>query len=167
VVRVMRHIERNLGHLRRLEAITKASRVHLSQLNERRLLEAIRDYLATAKHKPPWYRDIRLATPAEDHLGIDLVILTDGLDLFLQVKTSDRGRRVFEDHGRKMWHRGERVPITGVIVVNDHRSDKQIIGEALSVMGRVRKSVLSIGSNFMPRPTRPVADAPPPEVEPE
>lgn len=53
------------------------------------------------KKRPDWLGESRLATREEDEAGIDLVVASDVGALFLQIKSSNGGRRHFERTRRR------------------------------------------------------------------
>lgn len=60
--------------------------------NEQRFFKAIANF----PEKPRWWLDVREKTPEEDQKGIDAVVTTDVGKLFLQIKSSLRGKKKFE-----------------------------------------------------------------------
>ena len=150
MTRPLRHWERGLASLNRIDRILHGSRVHLSKMSEQRLVDLLGEFLKHGVHRPPWLRNARLATTEEDYLGIDVVVGTDKLELFLQVKSSDRFKKMFVNKGYKLWRAGLPVPITGVIIVNDHLEDKKILGSALSELNTLRSIVQIQGGNYLP-----------------
>lgn len=111
-----------------------------SPLSEARLCRLINESVER-KLCPPWIFMARLANPDEDHRGIDLIIDTDKKPLFLQVKTSDvfkrvfnRRRELFQAHGRHCLH-------IGVIIVHDGRRDGEILRDTWHVLQDLRQQV--------------------------
>ena len=64
--------------------------------SEQRVLEACQ-----LPGRPAWMKSARAATRAEDHDGIDVVVESDVGKLFVQVKSSRRGKADFEEKRRR------------------------------------------------------------------
>lgn len=63
--------------------------------------EAVALLAADWKKRPAWLGEVRLATRAEDRAGVDLVAASDVGPLYVQVKSSNDGRRRYELRGRR------------------------------------------------------------------
>jgi hypothetical protein len=64
--------------------------------SERRVLEA-----CNLTARPEWMRSARAATRVEDHDGIDVVVESDIGKLYVQVKSSRRGKAAFVERRRR------------------------------------------------------------------
>lgn len=126
------------------------ARREFGRMREARLVDVLRDFLSNGRHRPPWMQSAELGTDHQDFEGIDVVVKTDVGDLFIQVKSSERFKYLFVAKGRKQWKTGRAVPIVGIVIVNDGRTDRQILREALSEINRVRQIVQLQGSNYLP-----------------
>ncbi len=116
---------------------------------EQRLVKILSQYLEHDTDVPPWLHRIALGTHEQDHQGIDVVATTDVGPLFIQVKSSEIFKRHFEAEHQRHVDRGKRVPILDVIVVNDHLTDAQVLGQTLGILRRLRQQVERHGS-FLP-----------------
>ena len=98
--------------------------------NEQRFFRAIADF----PDKPHWWLGVREKTPEEDQKGIDAVVTADVGKLFLQIKSSLRGKKKFEKKVR-------RSPIA-VIVIQNQGTDEEICQKAIEAISLVRDQIL-------------------------
>lgn len=61
----------------------------------------VAEVLSGLKERWPWVKGWSKATAEQDRKGIDFVVNTDVGDLYLQVKSSESGKRKFKDTPRK------------------------------------------------------------------
>ncbi|MGE5540781.1 MAG: DUF4365 domain-containing protein [Bacillota bacterium] len=81
---------------------------------------------------PGWYYGVRRGTPKEDRQGIDFIAELDVLEVFLQIKSSKRGREEHERQQRK-YRRTEAYNIP-VIIVCDRLSDDIVRTQTLRIL---------------------------------
>ncbi len=98
--------------------------------SEQRVLDA-----CVLAGRPPWMRTARQATPAEDHDGIDVVIESDVGKLYVQVKSSRRGKAAFEKRRR-------RVRAVVVVVAGGDTPDK-LLRKVVGQLAALRAQFLS------------------------
>jgi hypothetical protein len=92
--------------------------------SEKRLLTA-----CLLPGRPEWMRAARRATKQEDHDGIDVVVESDVGKLFIQVKSSRRGKVAFEQRAR-------RARIAVVVVARDDGPEKllrKVVGQLAAI----------------------------------
>ncbi len=97
--------------------------------NERRVFEACQ-----LPSRPKWMQAARRSTRAEDHDGIDLVIESDVGKLYVQVKSSRRGKAEFEQRRRRA-----RVVVV-MAKIND--TPERLLAKVVSALAPVRKAYL-------------------------
>jgi hypothetical protein len=97
--------------------------------NEKRVLDAC---LLAAR--PGWMQAARLATREEDHDGIDVVIESDVGKLYVQVKSSRRGKAAFLESDRRA-----RV---AVVVVRTGDSQEALLRKVVGGVGALRAEFL-------------------------
>lgn len=86
-------------------------------------------------HKPPWIRSVERAPARLDRRGVDVIVRSDVGDLYLQVKSSRRGREAFLERER-------RLPIA-CIVVRIGESDERVAAKVISAAGELRARFLA------------------------
>lgn len=101
--------------------------------NERGKANESRALQVCSTGMPDWVRNVRGGTPEEDSKGIDLVFETDVGGIFLQVKSSRKGRKEFEKRGLKY---------VGCVVVHVGETDEEIRQKLLVETARVRMVIL-------------------------
>ena len=100
----------------------------LGRANEARLLEAV-EYL---RERHAWILGVRQATREEDSKGIDLVVMTDVGEIYLQSKSSKTAAVDFMQKRRKL--------LIATVVI---RGDKErVAGRALTALTDLRLVVL-------------------------
>lgn len=144
----LRHGVRHLERIRKL--LARLPRPPGSA-NEERLVRVVQDYLEHARHRPPWLLKVELATPVQDHQGIDVVVTTNAQPLFLQVKSSEAHQHIFERERGHRWRSGERMFNIGVVVVNNHRSDAEVLRATFRTLRQLLPQVEQHGI-FLPPP---------------
>jgi hypothetical protein len=102
---------------------------HRGRTNEERVLHACR--LAS---RPPWMKSARRATRAEDHDGIDVVVESDVGKLYVQVKSSRRGKAEFQERRRRA-----RV---AVVVVGSGDAPEKILARVVGQLAPLRAEYL-------------------------
>lgn len=110
---------RQLGHM--LGAIGKKR----GKTNERLVLDAL-----ALPSRPAWIASVRKATQEEDHAGIDVVVESDVGKLFVQVKSSRRGKQEFEERRRTV-----RVV---VVVVKANDTEEGLLRKVVGELAKVR-----------------------------
>jgi hypothetical protein len=143
-----------LGAMRGVRRILGGIGLERGRGNEKRVLEACQ--LPT---RPKWMLEVRRGTRAEDHAGIDLVIESDVGKLFVQVKSSRRGKADFEEK-----RRSARV---AVVIVRAGDSQEQILSKVVSAVAPLRKEFLGERAEHADaaRPKRKVLRAPSPAAD--
>ena len=116
--------------LRKLRSLLGKIGNQRGRMNEQRFSKAISDF----PDKPSWWLSFRLATFEEDQKGIDVVVTTDVGKLFLQIKSSLRGKKKFENKQR-------RFPIA-VVVIYDKEANETIYQKAVEAIGLIREQIL-------------------------
>jgi hypothetical protein len=97
--------------------------------NENHVLEA-----CLLPGRPAWITSARAATRTEDHDGIDVVVESDVGKLFVQVKSSRRGKAAFVERRR-------RSHVVVVVVKNGDTLD-EILRRVVGALAPVRKQYL-------------------------
>ncbi len=97
--------------------------------SEQRVLEACQ-----LPGRPGWMKSARAATRAEDHDGIDVVVESDVGKLFVQVKSSLRGKADFEERRRRA-----RV---AVVVVGAGDAAEKVLRKVVGELAKVRAGYL-------------------------
>ena len=97
--------------------------------SEQRVLEACQ-----LPARPAWMKSARAATRAEDHDGIDVVVESDVGKLFVQVKSSRRGKADFEERRRRA-----RV---AVVVVGAGDAAEKVLRKVVGELAKVRAEYL-------------------------
>jgi len=102
----------------RISRIFSETAEELGHNNEKRVVDA---YKETGADIPEWIRDVRIGTPEEDKIGIDLIFDTDIGGIFVQVKGSNIGV-----HNFKLQHAPTKVKtkihIITVVIFPSHSS---------------------------------------------
>lgn len=98
------------------------------ELNEQRVLDVLEWY------PPSWVQSARRATPDENAMGIDLVVVTDVGHLLLQVKSS----KVGAERWRRERIASQRRLDIAVVIVSRGLSDDSLRGRISGVLARVR-----------------------------
>jgi len=101
---------------------------------ERRVVEALQRLPPGAC--PEWLHEVRISTAEEDRLGIDVAILTDVGWLFVQVKSSEIGRRRFLEK--------KRPTLIATIIVKPDEPEDRLARRMLSLLAEQRKAVLRL-----------------------
>lgn len=113
-------------------------------------MEILNTYIECGEDRPPWMVRARLATTKkQDNQKIDVVLTTHGCPIFLQVKSSESGKRKFEEQRKRNCGRRLRIAVVGIVVVNDGKTNKKILGEALHEVNRIKK-IVDRYNNFLP-----------------
>ncbi len=101
---------------------------------------------------PRWYSAIARATPSEDSQGIDFIIYRtiEPSELFVQVKSSDRGREEFQAR-RELIPTQQRLPI-GVTVIRRSDSSDVIRRKVLAAAGESLRLKLAFADSATPEP---------------
>lgn len=97
--------------------------------SEQRVLEACQ-----LPARPGWMKSARAATRTEDHDGIDVVVESDVGKLFVQVKSSRRGKADFEEKRRRA-----RV---AVVVVGAGDAAEKVLRKVVGELAKVRAGYL-------------------------
>jgi hypothetical protein len=97
------------------------------RVNERKVLEA-----CSLPGRPAWMTSARAATKAEDHEGIDIVVESDVGKLFVQVKSSRRGKAKFQERRRRAQ--------VAVVVVKAGDMPGVILQRVVGALGPVRRA---------------------------
>jgi len=84
---------------------------------------------------PKWCHCVAPATPEQEGQGIDKIMWTDVGPVYIQLKSSRRGKQEHQRHY-------PRRPI-GVVILNSDDSDETIRQKALSAAGELRKRFLN------------------------
>lgn len=111
-------------HPRNLAQILGKDARKRGRTNEARVLEALA--LAT---RPDWMHAIRAATKAEDHAGIDVVVESDVGKLFVQVKSSRRGKSAFLER--------RRTARVAIVVVQVTDSPEALLRKVIGELGKI------------------------------
>lgn len=93
--------------------------------NEQRVLFACQN-----PNRPSWMLSARIATKEEDHNGIDIVIQSDIGKLFVQVKSSEKGKEAFSERRRRA-----RVAI---IVVHHNDTENDLLNKVVLELTKLR-----------------------------
>jgi hypothetical protein len=94
------------------------------RVNEVRVLEAL-----ALPSRPAWMRSFRKASEEEDRAGIDVVVESDVGKLFVQVKSSRRGKAAFAER-----RRGARIAVVVVAVTDSPDAVlRKIVGELAKI----------------------------------
>jgi hypothetical protein len=94
--------------------------------NEQRVLFACQN-----PNRPAWMLEARLSTKEEDRDGIDIVITSDIGKLFVQVKSSTRGRELFTARRRRA-----RVAI---VIAHHDDTETDLLHKVVSELTQLRK----------------------------
>lgn len=103
----------------------------LGPMRERRLHTLLN---TTKERLPSWIQSARLATPAEDRVGIDLIVESDVGEIHLQVKSSDRGKEAFAQRPGCAY--------IACIIVHEQLSDEEILQTTVNAMSELRELFL-------------------------
>lgn len=103
--------------------------------NEDRALEA-----CLSERRPAWMQSARASTHEEDASGIDVVVESDVGKLFVQVKSSRRGKAEFGSHRRRA--------LIGIIVVSAADDAARLLAKVTGALGPIRKSLLEKRRSF-------------------
>lgn len=85
--------------------------------------------------RPPWMVSARAATREEDHAGIDVVIESDVGKLFVQVKSSRRGKAAFLERRRRA--------VVGVVVASVADAPERLLAKVVGALAPIRKKYLA------------------------
>ena len=98
---------------------------------EKKFLRALRP-----PYRPPsWIYEVRPATRKEDTRGIDVVVLTDVGNIYIQVKSSERAKRKFLEKRRST--------MIEVIVVSSSDNHYDLQWKFLRAVSEIREELLS------------------------
>jgi len=112
------------AHPRNVAQILGKEAKKRGRISEARVLEAL-----ALPSRPEWMRAFRMATKEEDRAGIDVVVESDVGKLFVQVKSSRRGKAAFVER-----RRGARIAVVVVAVTDTPEAVlRKIVGELAKI----------------------------------
>ncbi|MBI2472978.1 hypothetical protein HYV70_00275 [Candidatus Uhrbacteria bacterium] len=138
----MKEYRRRIGHL----PVSRLRAAHLLGIhNEKRALTII----GRMKEELGWLTNVRMASQEEDQQGIDIVCdTTDGIQLYVQVKSSTAGLRKYLHTYKKGFY-----GIIPVITIKVHlwRSDESIMEELKEQLTQLREILSTLGMEYWKR----------------
>jgi len=146
---------RSPRYARRLDQLLRQSLTRIGHRNELRALQILSDHLRDHPNEPPWFYRVELAIGRGDGRGIDIVVTSDVGPLFLQIKSSDIFKKVQELAELERQRYERRITIVETVIVNDRRSDGEILRDCLLSLRRLRSTVARHGRSFIKRKYKP------------
>ncbi len=130
---------RNFGRwVKRLPDVTKG----LGSFNEHRAL-AVLVQVPEDDQLPAWFKEVITPTHDQDMRGIDLIVNTDVGHIYIQIKSSEAGRKRFESQAKR------NRPIAVVVVKHDE-DDRIVRHKVLQAVAGLRQKFLAKRSARQP-----------------